>query len=328
MVGYVNIKDRAERGPFVYILAATISVSGAAVGISEYFCRQRIGITTQRSALEICTLQSELTSIRRGLGDSKCLDIRTFVHTKDLPGTPPINPKSKFMASEAFYARTDLPGWTYEALTSEKFMEKYYGAKLAPTIRKYSGEFPIRVWTAPKLHTVEAKLDEESNYFTATGPQITLQRIPFSAPARGAEHFPEILEEQTGEKVEFTPDGMKDARAYLERMFRGDAAALHLRSAIERSMWPGFTPQINTQIVEVQKVGNVVYAQFLHTLHGPTVDKKTVPIFFLREETIIITDQDTSTVISVGVPIDDPAPRGAVYSQIQEWFSGLAVVVK
>jgi hypothetical protein len=145
---------------------------------------------------------------------------------------------------------------------------------------------------------------------------------------KGPEHFPEIFQEQSGEKVEFTSEDIRDARAYLERIFRGDAAALHLQATIADNMWTSATTQISTQIVEVQKVGNVVYAQFLHTLHAPTVDKKTVPIFFLREETIIITDQDTSTVIRVAVPIDDPAPRGAVYSQIQEWFSGLAVVVK
>src|SRR5689334_22572380 len=86
-----------------------------------------------------------------GLGDSKYLDIRTFVHTKDLLGTPPINPKSKLFASEDFYARTELPGWTYEAMSVEQYTEKYYGGKLPPATRKFSGEFPVHVWSTRNL---------------------------------------------------------------------------------------------------------------------------------------------------------------------------------
>ena len=137
----MNIKDRVEHNPFAYILVVTIAISGTAIGIAEYFCRQRIEITSQRSALEISTLQTELTSIRRGLGDSKYLDIRSFVHAKGLPGTSPISPKSKFFAGEDFYARTDLPGWTYERMTHEQFSEKFYGDRLTPKSKSVPATF-------------------------------------------------------------------------------------------------------------------------------------------------------------------------------------------
>jgi len=321
----VNIKDRVEHNPFAYILVVTIAISGTAIGIAEYFCRQRIEITSQRSALEISTLQTELTSIRRGLGDSKYLDIRSFVHAKGLPGTSPISPKSKFFAGEDFYARTDLPGWTYERMTHEQFSEKFYGDRLTPKEQKRSGDVLLHVWSPSKgvIH-LEAKIEENFAFLT-TGPLITLQRAPLKVP----EHLSEMIREQAiNDKVDITPQDIRDVRAELERIFRSDAAAFELQAALTGHMWTTHTTQIVTQIVELQKVGNVVYAQFLSRVYNPTIDKQTKSVFFVREEMIIITDESTSTVINVIVPIDDPAPRGVIYSQIQEWFSGLAVVVK
>lgn len=149
----MNIKDRVERNPFVYILVVTIAISGTAIGIAEYFCRQRIEITSQKSALEISTLQTELTSIRRGLGGNKYLDIRAFVHTKDRLGTPPINPKSKFFEGDDFYARIDLPGWTYERMTNEQVSEKFLGGKLTSREHKLTGDLFVHVWYPSKNYS-------------------------------------------------------------------------------------------------------------------------------------------------------------------------------
>jgi hypothetical protein len=319
----VNIKDRVEHNPFVYILVVTIAVSGTAIGITEYFCRQRIEITSQKSALEISALQTELTSIRRGLGDSKYVDIRTFVRTKDLLGTPPINPQSKFFECDDFYARTDLPGWTYERMTNEQFTEKFYGGKPTPLSRKLTGDLFAHVWYPSKTIHLEAEL-EKDYFFVSAGPLIVLERYPLKI----SEHLPEILQQQMGENVEITSEDIRNTRASLERLIRGDAAAGALQAILTDQLWTTQTTKIVSQIIELQKVGNVVYSQSLATVHSARVDKQPKSVFFVRTEMIFIMDRSTVTAISIIVPIDDPAPRGVIYSQIQEWLSGLVVVVK
>jgi len=323
----MELKQRVERHPIIYLLISAISVSTIAVSVAEYFYRQRIDIVNQKSELRISTLESELTSIRRGLGDSKYLDVRSFVHPKNYPGPLAISTKSKFFANEDFYAVTDIPEWTYEELTAEQLAEKYEGGKLKPAIRKLSGNQLVHVWTDRKYMSIEEEVDRDY-YFITQGPMITLQRIPYTQYTKLFEQLQEVYEAQTGEKVEFTPEDSKDIRTYLERLFRGDAAAFQLAGMLNGNLVPFPPERIVTQLVELQKVGNVVYAQFLSTLHDAKVDKKKVSVFFERKELIIITDQDSLTIIVINVPIGDPSPRGPVYSRIQEWFAGLAVLVK
>lgn len=323
----MNIKDRVEHNPFIYILTTTLLASSFAVGIAEYFCRERIEVASQKSALEISTLQSELSSIKRGLGDSKWLDVRTFVHPKNYPGSLPVSTKSKFFASEDFYAVTDIPGWSYNEQTPEQLSEKYHHGKLKPSLRRLVGDQPLHIWTSRDVMSVEEEV-EKDYFFVTEGPMIALQRAPYTQVSKVFEHLPELVEEQFGEKVEFTPDDIKDARTYLDRLFRGDAAAVPLAELLRGNLVPFPTERMVTQLVELQKVGNVVYAQFFSTLHDAKVDKKTVPIFYERKEIIMITDQDSITTIVIDIPTGDPSPRGPVYAQVQEWFAGLAVLVK
>jgi hypothetical protein len=107
----MGIKERVEQHPIISLLILAIPVSTFVAGVGEYFCRQRIDIANQKSELRINTLESELTSIRRGMGESNFLDIRTFVYPKDRLALLKVNPKSKFVSEENFYAILDLPGW-------------------------------------------------------------------------------------------------------------------------------------------------------------------------------------------------------------------------
>jgi len=87
------------------------------------------------------------------------------------------------------------------------------------------------------------------------------------------------------------------------------------------------TPDSDTQLIELEKVANVIYLQLLVTVRQAIVNGKKLPVFFVREEQVIISDQEVLTQIVITVPSADPAPRGPVYTEIQEWFSGLAISV-
>jgi hypothetical protein len=185
----------------------------------------------------------------------------------------------------------------------------------------------VLTWKGPNFINVEAPIGNDA-VFDAAGPLIIFQRTPLSQMLQSTEYVPALIEEAAGEKVEFTAEDLKDSRLLLERAFRGDASALILANTMTNRLASFQSPEIDTQLVEIQKVANVVYAQFFITLHNAKMNNKAIPLVFVREEYLIVTDQDSATVIHVFVPTTDPAPRGAVYSQIQEWFSGLAILVK
>lgn len=319
----MNLKERVNRNPYVFLLAVAMTGASMAGGIVEYFCKQRIALVSQKSDLEVGRLQGELSSLKRGLGESKYLDVRSFVFPKERRSHVQLNPRSRYFATEGFYALTNMPGWSYEQTTGEGLSEREYGEHLPPELAKIVGDAPIHLWRALEHRTVRGPGD-----YVESGPLIILQRTPIEKVLKiTGERLPEIIEQETGEKV--TAEEMKDPLKEMERIFRGDAAAALLPNILTVPLAEMLgSPQTSSEVVELQKVGNVVYVQFLTTLHDTIVDGKRQTEFFVRHEAIIVSDRDTVTVIHVIVPTSDPAPRGLVYAQTQEWFSGLAILVQ
>jgi hypothetical protein len=323
----MQLKNYIEKHPAVYLLGIIVTVSTIVFGISEYFCRQRMEIASQKAALDVSTLQTELTSIRRGLGDSKFLDVRSFVVPKGRSQSLPTNPRSKYVSPEDLYAITEMPGWTYERHDSVEYFKQVLNMEMSPTLHAILQNRSVLMWRGPNFVKVEALIHDDVFLHTA-GPMIIIDRSSRPEILKAGEHIPAIVEESSGEKIEFTADELKDIRAVLERMYQGDASAIILANVMSEELSNFESPDIDIQLVEIQKVANVVYAQFLMTLRNAKVDGKKTSLLFLREEYLIVTDQDGSTIIHVTVPRTDPAPRGRVYSQIQEWFSGLAIQVR
>jgi len=320
----MKIRESIESNPIIYLLVTTISVAGFAVGIAEYSCRERIEVANQRSVLEISTLQSELASIKRGLGDAKYLDVRNFVYPKDRSPLSPINPRAQYVAGDGFYAMLNITGWNYGDMYPSEFNKKLFGKDLPLAWRKLLTH-KMHVWSDANQTDVRS-----ADEYHEVGPLITLQKTPIKELMSGiAENLPDVVREETGQEV--TPDDkqtVKDIMPDLEKIYRGDGTEIQLASLISMHFEEFLgSSEISTRVVELQKVGNVVYIQFLTTLHNATVNGKVAPLFFVREEAVIITDQENVTVIHVVVPSGDPSPRGPVYTRIQEWFSGLAIPV-
>ncbi|SRR6266404_2351296 len=322
----MKLKESVENNPFIYLLGTAVTVGILVVGVQEYFCRERVEIANQRSNLEISTLQSELLSIRRGLGENKYLDIRTFLYPKT--GTPlsSINQKAKYTADDGFYAILDLPDWDYEAMNAEQFNKKMFGVELGPRWKKLFGDSRMHVWRAKTLTNVTAAGD-----YREAGPFITFEKTPISTVMGMAkEYLPEMAKEVTGWTMTTQEaQAAKKVLPALEKMFRGDAAQLELTTLIRVHYEELFdsAADVSTEIVQLQKIGNVLYIQFLTTVHNANVDGKLTSVFFVREEAMFVSDEENLTKIHIVVPSSDPSPRGPVYTRIQEWFSGLAIPV-
>jgi hypothetical protein len=275
----------------------------------------------QCECLRINTLESELTSIRRGLGESNFLDIRSFVYPKDRLALLKVNPKSKYVSDENFYAILDFPNWQYERTTLEEFVHSETGDEMPPTLKKMSGKTPVHTWKAAQFLAVKGPHD-----YSESGPEIMIEKLPYASTVPPSkEDFSKFAKEVMG--AELKPDEAPDL-AYFERLFRGDMATVQLAGFMQSNLEQFVdSTGIDTRLVELEKVGNVLYLQILVTIHDATVNGKKLPIFFVRNEEIIITDKNAMTLIIITVPSADPAPRGPAYAQIQEWFSGLAIPV-
>jgi hypothetical protein len=138
---------------------------------------------------------------------------------------------------------------------------------------------------------------------------IVLQKIP-NKISKGfkQEDYARLMKELYGSEVK--KDEIPDL-ALLERIYRGDMATFQLATFMQSHLeqFVG-SPEINTQLVELQKVGNVIYLQLLVTVQNVTVNGKKMPVFFVRHEEIFIADQNTMTVITITVPAAGPAPTG------------------
>jgi hypothetical protein len=317
----MGIKERVEQHPIIYLLMSAVSVSIIVLSVAEYFCRQRIDIASQKSELRISTLESELTSIRRGMGESNFLDIRTFVYPKDRLALLKVNPKSKFVSEENFYAILDLPGWQYERTSTEKLIRTETGEELPPTAKKVLGKNPVNRWTAAESLAVKGP-----HGFSESGPDIIVEKVLYtSAVPSNKEDYSKFLKEMTGSEPR--PEDLPD-RAFLEHLYRGDMATVLLANFFQTFLGEFVeSSEISTQLLELEKIANVIYLQDLITVHNATVNGKKLPVYFVRHELIIITDQNGVTFIVITVPSADPMPRGPAYAQIQEWFSGLAIPV-
>lgn len=317
-----TFKSRLEANPFRSLISASVAVAAVVIGIMSYWCNQRSAVAEGRYNNRISVLQNELTSLRRGVGDKQFLDIRTFLYPIGSSPSPAINSKSNYVSTEEFYAITDLPGWDHQRMSLEKFIHlAYHETFTSPTFKAMS-QLPVHVWLpSTGLNVVETK------NFGEVGPLIFLQKTPLDKILKGQiEALPKEIEEER--KMKRPPLYASISIDELERDFRGDVAGHLLSSWLDYSLAATVNaPEWDSSLVQLQKIGNVVYAQLLRKVHDPEVNGKRVPEYFVRHEVIIITDRDDVTMIEITVPSADSIPRGPVYSTIQEWFSGLAIPV-
>ena len=86
-----------------------------------------------------------------------------------------------------------------------------------------------------------------------------------------------------------------------------------------------FTSETQVYLLNINKVSNVLYCQFLLTLHNVTVDSRKRDSYFVTFETIVISTKDNVYTICDFVPSEEPMPRGQVPAELTEWLNGFAV---
>jgi hypothetical protein len=114
--------------------------------------------------------------------------------------------------------------------------------------------------------------------------------------------------------------------AQLDSQFRGDLVGneLMLQLRLVQEFVLG-SADSSVEIVNLQKVGNVVYVQLLLSFRDVTVGGLHYSKYYVRRELIMVSDQTNLYIIQTMVPTPDPSPNREIYSRLTKWFTKLAI---
>jgi hypothetical protein len=319
----MTAKERIQNHPLVYLISSAVLVSTIVAGVLQFLCGERVNLVNRKYELELNKRDLQIASIRRGLEDKEYLDIRTFIHPASQKLTVKLPKTSKYFEHDGFYASGDQSHWSYEKTTEAGLFLVLEGRPPEAPIARLMGTYPLHLWRSKSELSVEGHPKFEKLF-----PFITLERIPTEV-YRSLVGIGASLATSGMPLSEQQERGFQDFIGQLDKTFRGDVAgtmlAMHLSAGFLQAVE---SPQTKVELVEVQKVGNVVYLQWLTTLKDVVVAGDKHSEYFLREEYVIVSTPESLYLISVSIPSTDPTARDPAYRWVDEWFADLAIFVE
>jgi hypothetical protein len=118
----------------------------------------------------------------------------------------------------------------------------------------------------------------------------------------------------------------EESLAALDNMYRGDATGLMLSTLLnlEMQMAASFRGAGRTNLKEIQKAGNVVYAQFETVLNNVEINNQHYPEFYLLRELLVISTADDLYIVKTLVPTGPDYGSDAI-AWINGWFGDFGI---
>ena len=141
--------QRIRKNPVLVILASVVvPISGTIALIQHRYYSQTSDVLRQQYTLRVEKIESELASVRRGLGGNNLLDIRRFIHRRsEKNGLQPPEHSSYYPEGD-FYALGHSEYWQYEKTTESQLLrtlsEGDVPRQVLNTINKLA--WPIHIW--------------------------------------------------------------------------------------------------------------------------------------------------------------------------------------
>lgn len=288
-----------DKHPFRVLFAFAV-LSGGTVGVVvRYFDSEKFELMERDYKAKVSDYQSKLASIDRGLAGGGYINIASLVvHPGERDRVPT---QSKFYSDDSFYA-PELQGWGYKKTTDTEFFISIFGEEGKKQINEITGIAPVHVWTRGALVPV-GNHDVIQNF----APCIYVQRLP--------------IDELT---VQLNLEAAKNAQP--KTLFEGDVIGAMLAQTFANVFKTlTFTSDTQASLLSINKVSNVLYCQFLLTLHNVTIDARNVNSYFVNLEMIVITTKNNVYTICDLIPSEEPVLRGPVPAEVTEWLKGFAV---
>ena len=323
----MDLKSRIENHIVLIVISACVTTGGGVFAVSHYFYGQSLARSEELAQLETEKLESRLASIERGLSKDSYLDIRQLLR----PATDDsiLSKEQSYFPIDRFYANREINRWQYENISEAQYSLSLQGKKSKTTF--VSTELDVlksnmlHLWRGTDSFLVQTK-----NIAMRWYPHILVQRVSlddFNAMTKQS-----VRETATQMKAELNIDlddkTVNQQLDQLSEMVHDDIVGmvfhLQLDSTFKESIE---NPDIRSRLVKNQKLGNVLYAQFLTEYQHPKVNKTEVQRFYLRHELILISTQNDIYLVKIVVPSYEPAPRRKMTSDINNWLASLKVAI-
>jgi hypothetical protein len=291
----MTFKSRVESNPFISLIVTGTAVGAVVAAVISFFCSQRL----EEARTQIADRESKLASINRNLAGGDFMKVEKFLARRGDRSHVPA--QSKFYPDDSFYA-PEIKGWIYTKVTDRVFFTSIFGKEAEKQMSEITGIAPMHVWTRGPLKPV-GNNDVIENF----APSIYVQRLP--------------LDELT---VQLNLEAAKNSQPTT--LFEGDVIGSMLAQTFS-NIFKKLTITSDTQasLLSITKVSNVLYCQFLVTIHDVTIDGRALPSYFINLEMIVISTPKSVYTICDLVPSEEPVLRGSVPAEVTEWLSGFAV---
>jgi len=307
-------KDWFEKNAFFVVLSACVATGSVVAGVMQYYSTQKIEIIKQQQISEVSELKTQLASISRSIGHQEYLDVTKIVVSRDRVSP---SPNSRYFDDAEFYAPAATGDWVYSQTSEAALVQTLSGVDVSESsLMKNAGHLaPIHLWRAKETLNVQG-----GSVFKNLFSYVYVERVP-------VENFKGAVSSlvANNEPPRATPDLKQSSHPPLDSLFRGDIAGKLLTFVLASQI--AIEGDMPCELLNVQKVHNVVYLAMRYTLKDVQVQRIAYPRYYLYSEVVIISDGPNATMIKTLVPSADPSGNTDSFRYLTSWFNDLRVLV-
>jgi hypothetical protein len=318
-----DFKSKIEKNPFFVLIGYVVVSVVISAGVQQYFYKQKTDLASAKCQAAVEDANSKLASIKRGISGSEYFDLRKLLYS----GTDPVDlpERAKFFPSDQFYADLDDSDWDY-SMTTEMGLLSLFGevikTEVPEKLRPVVTAAPVHLWRGKT--TYDVKGSDVGRLF----PFISVAKTPLSSISQAVASLAtdEDLTKLASTASLSKGDSASVFASKLDKIFRGDVVGSLLYYQMDAEEDASMSsPEMGFYIVEMQKVGNVLYCQTLVTMKDMTVGGRSYPLYYIRREVMIVSTAENVYVVTIFVPSSDPAPRGKIFSAVNSWLSAFRI---
>ncbi|MBI1787360.1 MAG: hypothetical protein HYR60_07395 [Acidobacteria bacterium] len=322
-----NLKKTIEQNAFIVLIGCVVASVGIAAGVQQFFYKQQADLEKAKCEARLDDLNSKLASIKRGISGGEYLDLRKVMYSAG--ETPGVSQKARFFSEDQFYAESSNPDLEYSTTTELELLTLLTGiqsAQLPQQVKQLNNLVPLHLWKARTVQNIKG-----SDIFTSVFPYITVEKIPMSKLKTilglGASMAADEGENEKAPKISLSEEDSAEAfAAKLEQVFRGDIVGAFFTTKLMAQMQMGLSSSKTAfNLIETQKVGNALYSQTVITLKDAVIGGKSYPLYYLRQELVLVSTPENLYAIQTFIPGEDPEPRGRSFSLINQWLSDFRI---
>jgi len=322
--------------PLLGVIGVCVATATVVVGIMTHECNLQLAVLSEQDARK---LENYRNSIERGLGHDKYLDVRTLVgradEIKPLPG-------SRYFDDLGIYV-PPVGKWVYSESTELDLVKAMGDSDVGkdPLSQKLMRIAPIHLWRTPETLAIKGYSGWKNifpyAYFmrvsiddlrkaTADAIGLFVPRL-FAPPTQNVDSNGRPTLMRTSQKPT-----TKDVESFVQEFFRGDIAGVLLSSYLSGSLLGHvISPRaksVDYELLNVQKVHNVVYCATRQTLVDISVQNTFYHHYYIYGELMIISDGPDAVLVTTFVPSSDPSKNSEYFYWVDGWFRGLQVLLR